>query len=681
MSLAQDATELPLRDSKPVARLRDAATSHRLPVFIACTVLALLVNYLLGKEVGFDTLNYHLYSGFSAVHDRFAQDYFAAGPQSYGNPYAYAPFYALVSTGLPALAIGSVLAAVHSIIFWLTFELATYVCPASDPRRQLTFGLCAVAMAFVNPILLQQIGSSFADITTAELVLAGWLALVSAMRAPHAARIICAGLILGAASALKPTNTVHAFAGFVVLLMLPLDLRGRIAHGFRYGISLGLGFAIVSAPWSYRLERMFGNPFFPFMNNVFRSPEFTTEPLRHFRFIPETFAEALWRPFAMVDPTFMVHEELRAPDLRYAVLIVLLGMLGLRWLSRRLARPSTPMPRADRVLAALGLGLAADWIAWLYGSGNSRYFLPMSCVAAIVIVGLLFRLFDTRPKVRNYVLAAVLATQALQLYMGTEFRWNAAPWDGQWFAVAMPEKLRSEPNLYLTIGIQSNSFLAPFLSRDAGLVNFSGNYPLGPRGANGARVEELIQRYAPHLRVLTLGAKLYEDGERHAPSRSEVDTAVQRFGLRTDPHDCTTITVRGLPPSDVQVTTLDSSKLLKSSTPAEQKPRDATYLVSCGLVPDDRDRSAEIANQSAADLVLDRLEDACPELFQPRRPLTEHVGAAWLRRYFNTDSNAWVSNGGVKFRQMRSHDLVYVGSESDWTQAPLKLACERRNGH
>ena len=74
------------------------------------------------------------------------------------------------------------------------------------------------------------------------------------------------------------------------------------------------------APWSYRLEGKFGNPFFPLMNGFFRSPEFTTEPLRHLRFIPATFAEALWRPFAMVDPMDMVHEELTAPDLRYAVL-------------------------------------------------------------------------------------------------------------------------------------------------------------------------------------------------------------------------------------------------------------------------------------------------------------------------------------------------------------------------
>ena len=287
---------------------------YRPPVYIACVALALVTNYLFGKEMAFDLLNYHLYAGFSAVHDRFGQDYFAAGPQSYFNPYVYLPFYALVSTGLPALAIASLLAAVHSIILCLTFELGVAVCPSDEGRMRAATGICAVVLAYINPILMQQIGSSFADITTAELVLAGWVLLAGAVRKPRVKPVICAGLIIGVACALKLTNAVHAIAAFAVLLFLPLPPLGRLRQGFIYGASLAIGFVIVAAPWSYRLERMFGNPLFPLLNNVFRSPEFTAEPLRHFRFIPDTLAEALWRPFAMLEPMQMVHDELRSPD-------------------------------------------------------------------------------------------------------------------------------------------------------------------------------------------------------------------------------------------------------------------------------------------------------------------------------------------------------------------------------
>ena len=334
-----------------IAATRDVPAPYRLPVYTACTVLALVANYLLGKDLAWDDLSYHLYAGFSAVHDRFAQDYFPAGPQTYFNPYIYLPLYYMVTSGLSSLEISTALAIVHSVMLWLTYELAVCVCPSSNVRERLSFGLYGIAFALVNPILLQQIGSTFADITTGEMVLAGWLLLALAVRAPSTTRVICSGLLCGMAVGFKLTNAVHAISGFAVLVMVPLTPRGRLRQGFAYGISLGIGYVLITAPWAYRLEQRFGNPLFPLMNNVFRSPEFTTEPLRHLRFIPASLAEALWRPFAMINPVTMTHEEMRAPDPRYAVLAILIGALLCRWLGG-VARPL----RINRRLAPCGFG-------------------------------------------------------------------------------------------------------------------------------------------------------------------------------------------------------------------------------------------------------------------------------------------------------------------------------------
>src|ERR1700721_1450870 len=106
-----------------------ASAPYRLPVYLGCTLLAVVVNYLLGKDMASDTLSYHLYAGFSALHDRFAQDYFPAGPQSYFNPYVYVPLYYLTNSSLTSLEVSSVLAIVHSVTLWLTYELAVTVCP------------------------------------------------------------------------------------------------------------------------------------------------------------------------------------------------------------------------------------------------------------------------------------------------------------------------------------------------------------------------------------------------------------------------------------------------------------------------------------------------------------------------------------------------------------------------
>src|SRR6185312_6490035 len=115
MSLYDVSSQLPVvRTSSRAAEPVRAAMRYRLPVYVASALFAVVLNYFLGKDMAWDSLNYHLYAGFSAIHDRFSHDYFAAGPQSYIEPYAYAPFYLMVRAGLPALVIGSILAAVHS---------------------------------------------------------------------------------------------------------------------------------------------------------------------------------------------------------------------------------------------------------------------------------------------------------------------------------------------------------------------------------------------------------------------------------------------------------------------------------------------------------------------------------------------------------------------------------------
>lgn len=668
MTSADAAPKAARRLADPSFAALDPNRLRRTPVYVACVFLTLATNYLLGKDLAWDTLNYQFYAGFSALNDRFSQDYFAAGPPSYFNPYAYAPFYFMAKVGLSPLEFSSILAVVHSAYLCLTFELGVCVCPSSDRRTLMTYGIFTIAIAFLNPILVQQIGSSYADLTTAELTLGGWLLLAYAVRTPHTARILWAGILLGAAAGLKLTNAVHAIAGLALMAMLPMSLYYKLRAGLAYVAALGLGFTIVTASWSYRLAKMFGNPLFPLMNDVFRSPEFTTEPLRHFRFIPESIADALWRPFAIVDPAPLVQEELAAPDLRYAALIVLLGLLFLAWLWRRKKRLSAPSALATsapaaRVFAALGFGLAIDWTLWLSASGNGRYFLPMAGIAGVLLVALVFRLFGSHPKVRNYVFVSIIGVQIVQLCFGANHRWNSVAWDNKWLGIEVPKKLTIEPSLYLTVGAQSNSFIAPFLASDSGLVNISGGYAFGPEGANGARIQALIRRYTPHLRVLWGGAQ------------PQVDSALSRFGLRIDTSDCATITVRGLP-SEAN----SSHQSAAGVAPTKQLYTDMSYLTTCQIVPDNSDHAAEIVREHQADVVFDRLEDACPALFQPRRLRTERFPDFWRRYYVNTDLVVMISHDTVKFLDpIRGGPTVYLGLERDWSKAPLQLTCGRRN--
>jgi hypothetical protein len=676
---------LTLSNARPavVEALKRAVGSPRLYIYLACTVLAVLTSYHLGKEMLWDTMDYHVYAGFTALHDRFGQDYFAAGPQAYFNPYAYVPFYLLLRSRLTALADASILAVLQSAILWLTYELAMAAAPGGQPRVRLAVGTLAVTLAFANPVLIFQLGSSYADVTTAEVALAGWLMLLAAVRTPGTVRVVCGALLLGAASALKLTNAVHAVAAVALLYFIPGSWSSRFRYAALFAVGIVAGFVLVSAPWSLRLQQHFGNPLFPLLNGVFRSPEYSTAPMVAYRFIPDSFGAALLRPFTMVLPLRMIHVEGIAPDLRYALLLILVLLLTLRWARRRVGDAKATIPSTEdaavvRALAALGCGFFVDWVLWLTVSGNSRYFMPMACVAAVLDVALIFRLFARRLAARNCLLAAVFGVQIFQLCAGTEYR-DFLPWGhGPWFTLTVPSELASQPSLYFMLGEQANSFIIPYMPADSGFINLDGEYALDRNGPNGQRIESLIKRFAPHLRVLVPDPRGGAGEELRLPDPMRTRGALEPFGLQVDTSRCTRIVAHGVSTVAMNVASTGHESHQQVAPAAHTE-----YFVTCHLAWNASARALPLPGQRAADLAFDHLEDACPALFQPRRPADTFLGDdihgyVFARRYPNTEILAWIGHGWVRFQNFgRGGQEQDAGAESDWEKEPLRVACGR----
>jgi hypothetical protein len=219
----------------------------------------------------------------------------------------------------------------------------------------------------------------------------------------------------------------------------------------------------------------------------------------------------------------------------------------------------------------------------------------------------------------------------------------------------------------LTVGPQSNSFLAPFLGAGASFINIS--VTDDPDGASGERVKALIRKFEPNVRIEFPASESSDSDQSDLLQQS----ALIWYGLRPDLNDCSTIVVRGLrPPLKIR---------LQGTLPPPAENRETSFLKVCRAVPDNTDLSALRAERRAADLVFDRLEDSCPGLFWPRRLRTIHAGNSWRRAYAGTDVVALIGHGRVMFTdQMRPHGLIDVGSQSDWVVAPLRLECGKRDG-
>lgn len=682
MSSTKADFQLPQR-RPPLAALTAVIVTPRFAVYVTCVLAALLVSCLLGKDMTWDTLDYHLYAGFSALHDRFEQDYFAAGPQSYFNPYVYVPFYLLATSRLTALAVASILAVLQSGLLWLSYELALAVVPQATAQTRIAMGVCAVLLSLVNPILINQLGGSSADVITAEIVLAGWLLLVHAVQAPGHAKLLGAGLLLGAASALKLTNSLHALSGCLMLLFLPAVWRMRLRYAASCLLAMACGFLLLAVPWAVHLERHFGNPLFPLFNGIFRSPQFPTSHMQDLRFVPGSLGEALWRPFAIAAPVELVDVEATSPDLRYAVVLALAVIALLRWSSRWLRGPAGPAGptisfQPARPLLALGGAFLLDWVLWLSVSGNGRYFIPMACVAAVLIVVLIFRLLAARTRVRNGLIVAIIAAQVLAVCGGATYRDHVA-WDhGPWFEVSVLDRLATRRDLYFAFAEQSNSFVAPFLAPGSGLINVDGGYVLDPQGANGQEVRSLIGRYSSHLRTLVFAPLTAGSDVARPPDLSHENDTLEHFGLRVDEGDCARIEIRDVVAPWVKVRSADAPQTRVAQSPDQ-------FLVTCRIVPDTSGDSSLIANERAANVVFDRLERSCPRLFQPAGPVTldfgdVRAGYGWIRRYENTDLTVVITGGIVEFIDpLRHGPAVYLGRESDWEKSMLSLSCWRRD--
>jgi hypothetical protein len=380
----------------------------------------------------------------------------------------------------------------------------------------------------------------------------------------------------------------------------------------------------------------------------------------------------------------MVHEENAAPDLRYVILIVV-GILSLvtrlagRWLTGLAAVSGRRLLPEDRALLALGCAFLIDWVIWVTMSGNSRYALPMACMAAVLAIALLFRLLARWPRLSYCVIAIVLGIQIHQVYVGTNFR-PRLPWnDGPWFAVLKAPPINSAPALYLSVGVQSDAFIVPFLPRGSGFINLDGDYVLGPGGANGAHILSLIRRFSPHLKVLVPDLRVDADRRTDVPNPANINDALEPFALRADTDRCARIVVPAAP--KVQNVTVGH---VIPDLPRSQWY--TLYLVTCDAMPDGQAYGAIPPEERSAERALNRLEDTCPAVLQPRRPVTfrENLRGnvdAWVRIYGNTDVDAWVSGGRVYFQSALGRDQRHdLGPESAWEKAPLPIVCGRTEG-
>jgi glycosyl transferase family 87 len=390
-----------------------------MPVVIAGAALAgALYAYHAGEDINWDWQNYHEYGAFALLRGHFDTDVAPGGFQSFLNPLVYVLPY-LLRHSLAAPWWGVWLGALHGLNLALIYWISRLLIGKEAGALPI---LAAVTIAAFGPMTLSEVGTSFADITTALPILAA-IALLLADREPGARRLAAAGFLIGAAAGLKLTNATFLIGAGLSLILATRPLAAMLCFGSG-GIA---GVLATGGVWAFKLWRDFGSPLFPFYNASFRSPEAPPVTIVDTRFMPHGLLDALAYPF---DWLIGEHPSSEYPfrDPRFAVVIVLLLLTIVIGGWRR----RDPLQSRDKQLL---LFFWTSYVLWMLAFSIHRYAIPLELLSAPLIVLLLIRLMQAwqprriTPLGSSRVCQAATVITALSIALWSQpAEWMRRPW-------------------------------------------------------------------------------------------------------------------------------------------------------------------------------------------------------------------------------------------------------------
>jgi hypothetical protein len=188
----------------------------------------------------------------------------------------------------------------------------------------------------------------------------------------------------------------------------------------------------------------FGNPIFPFMNNIFHSQWAEILPFRDGRFFADSALKAIFYPFYWAVLNGGMISELEFRDPRIAILFVLIPIILMKY--QKISYENT----------FLAVFFIISYVLWEIQFSIYRYILPLELISGILIVNFLSFLINL-PLARRVIL--VLSSVVIMLYTVYP-NWGRSKFDDTYFKVTGLENI-SSGSLILFHGDIPVSYIVP----------------------------------------------------------------------------------------------------------------------------------------------------------------------------------------------------------------------------
>ena len=273
-----------------------------------------------------------------------------------------------------------------------------------------------------------------------------------------------------------------------------------------FSVAALAGIAATQGFWFATLAERFGDPFFPYFNEWFRSPWWDARPVLVHRFGPQSALEWLYFPLLLFGRTAgrvatSGFRDWRLPILCAAALVALIAWLA-RW---RTHLPSPPLPGPAAAWRFVAVFWAVSYTVWLALHAIYRYLLPLELLSGALLLVCLRAIFAGRARNPAIVAVAVIVV-AFTRYP----HWERVDYGERFIRVDVPPVA---PNAaILLVADEPMSHVLPFFPRDARFVGVKNNL-IDPAMTNRL-AREAAQVVAAH--VGPLYALAYPPGANEA---------------------------------------------------------------------------------------------------------------------------------------------------------------------
>jgi hypothetical protein len=489
----------------------------------------------IGQDTNWDLRNYHFYNPFAYLTGRMGHDVAVSHVATYYNPLMYIPFYYAV-TGLPPKAVGFILGVIPGFNVLFLYAIARRVIDLGRPSRTAWFCLAAALLGLLGQTNLAEIGTSYADnILSLPVLAAVWLIVRfrGRLAAPGVAGwavAAAAGLLSGAVFGLKQPFAVYCVGLCASFFGLALPWRRRFLLAFVFGLGVLGGAALTGGYWMLEMWERFGNPLFPYFNEVFKSPWGAEGSYRDERFIPKSLLVRLLFPIWFnIDP--MQVGEVGFRDLRfsliYVLLIVLLARAVYRLLKKKTTGGSSAPAQSDRqsVTRFFVIFTVVSFVVWMQLFGVYRYIIVCEFLAPLVIFLLMAALLRN-PQRCLRLTAAAFVLLLVTLEPGD---WGRKPWGADYFGFEAPTLADPQNTIVVVTGNDPMAYMIPFFPPEVRFLRIQG-FVTGPSPTPNLTDRLMQAAIAKHTGPLFIIYRQYEEWSAL--------NALEAYGLQMDRASC-----------------------------------------------------------------------------------------------------------------------------------------------